>query len=144
MTYKIGCLSLVRRSGSRPPKEAPRHPKTPYNPPYAAKTAAKPPQNGPKTAPRRPKTAPRPPKMRPRRRTDTPRRSQEAPKGFQDPPRLPPDLDLGAFWDDIASFENCFSKELLKHTYLHLPRLCVRFLVQRSPAVLPLCGLNNI
>ena len=73
MTSKMECLSLARKSGSRTPEEAPRHTKTPHNPPICR-------QDGRQTTPRWPRDAPRWPQ-------DAPKRAQGAAQTLQGAPK---------------------------------------------------------
>ena len=108
-------------------------------PPFSFQDAPRGFQDAPRTPTKRPKTPPRHPK--------TP----------QDPPRTPPRRPKPSPEDDVATILRRFWKSLgrisWKMLLSNLPPLledfrfaslfCVRLIVQRSPAVLPLCGLNT-
>ena len=105
-------------------------------------------------APRRPKTPPRRPQDAPTKLSRRPQRHQDALKRLQRGPKTPPRSILGRFFMDFRWIFDWFLTEFsLIFDYSFrvffwnqgwklggLPRFCVRLIVQRSPAVLPLCG----
>ena len=97
-------------------RDAPGRSKTPHNlPPYVAKTAAKPPQDSPKTAPRNPN-------MRPRRPQELPKAPQDARRGLQDMLSPPPDIDFERFWRRV-----CLNQKLRFERFWNaLWSVCVR------------------
>ena len=82
---------------------------------------------------------------------------QDAPRPSQDAPKAPKTTPRRRFWDDfkkiLEDLWKSFGRIVWKILPSNLPPLledflfaslfCVRLIVQRSPAVLPLCGLNT-
>ena len=115
------------------------------------------PSRRPKGLPRRPQNAHKTPQDAPKAPQDAPRRPKTPPGRPQDAPKAPKSTSRQRFWDDFReiledfwkSFGRIFSKILpsnlppLLKDFRFASLFCVRLFVQRSPAVLPLCGLNT-
>ena len=106
MASKMECLSLLRKSGSRPRKEAPRRPRTPEDAPStlhdAAKTAPKPPQEGSKMALRWHQDASGHTQYAPRYLQDAPERAQSVPESPPGARKMPFPSISARYWVDFG------------------------------------------